>query len=67
MRLMKSPFPGMDPFIEARGKWEDFHNKLIGDVERSLSATLPARYSVRLGERSYIDFIDPQSSVIQGH
>jgi len=49
----------MDPFIEAQGEWDDFHNKLLGDMERYLSHALPARYAVRLGERSYIEHIDP--------
>jgi hypothetical protein len=26
---MKSPFPGMDPYYEACGLWEGFHNRLI--------------------------------------
>jgi hypothetical protein len=51
---MPSPFPGMDPFIEACGLWEDFHPKLIAEIDRSLSAAVPEKYSVRLGERSYI-------------
>jgi hypothetical protein len=50
----------MDPFLEAQGKWEDFHNKMMGDLERTLAQVLPPRYAVRLGERSYIDFIDPR-------
>lgn len=54
---MRSPFPGIDPFLEAQGKWEDFHNKLLGDMERHLASVLPARYAVRLGERSYIDCV----------
>src|SRR2546422_629315 len=58
---MPSPFPGMDPYLEATGKWEDFHNKLMGDMERHLSQVLPPRYAVRLGERSYIDYIDPRT------
>ena len=33
---MRSPFPGMDPFIEAQGLWEDYHNKLMGDMERMM-------------------------------
>ena len=49
---MPSPFPGMDPFIEACGRWEDFHPKLIGEIERALAAALPERYFVSLGERS---------------
>src|SRR5205085_4469368 len=51
---MGSPFPGMDPFIEVSHLWEDFHNKLIGDIERALSALVPDRYVVRTPERSYI-------------
>lgn len=58
---MPSPFPGMDPFLEAQGKWEDFHNKLLGDMERHLAQILPPRYAVRLGERSYIDFLEPET------
>src|SRR5262245_46256992 len=52
--FMKSPFPGMDPYIEASGRWEDFHKKLIGDIERALAAALPPRYRVSLVERSYV-------------
>lgn len=51
---MKSPFPGMDPFIEAQENWADFHNKFIGDLERALSDRLPPEYVLRLQERSYI-------------
>lgn len=51
---MASPFPGMDPYIEACGLWEDFHAKLIGDIERALAPLLPERYVVRAGERSYV-------------
>lgn len=55
---MRSPFPGMDPFIEACGLWEDFHSKLIAEIERALSAIVPEKYFVRLGERSYIALTD---------
>jgi hypothetical protein len=51
---MKSPFPGMDPFIEDRGLWPDFHDDLIAEIKRSLAARLPERYFVQTGERSYI-------------
>lgn len=51
---MKSPFPGMDPYIEERGLFEDFHNKLISEIERTLAAAVPERYVVRLPERSYV-------------
>jgi hypothetical protein len=51
---MLSPFAGMDPYIEAVGMWEDFHSKLIGEMERTLSSLVPDRYVVRTGERAYV-------------
>jgi hypothetical protein len=51
---VKSPFPGMDPYIEDRGLWADFHTKLIGEIERRLAELVPERYFVRVGERSYV-------------
>lgn len=51
---MKSPFPGMDPFIEGCGLWGDFHNSLIAEIHRTLADAVSDRYIVRTGERSYI-------------
>ncbi len=51
---MKSPFPGMDPFIEGCGLWEDFHGHLIEDIGRYLTGVVPDRYLVRTGERNYV-------------
>ncbi|MBI4607147.1 MAG: DUF4058 family protein [Planctomycetes bacterium] len=62
---MRSPFPGMDPFIEACGRWEDFHAKLIGALEQSIAVLVPERYLVRIGERYYV--ILSVGSVEQGH
>lgn len=50
----------MDPFIEAFDLWGDFHDKLIGDLERELSERVPNRYVVRLNARSYITVDDKQ-------
>ena len=51
---MASPFPGMDPYIEASGLWEDFHDSLIAEIKNALADCLPDRYIVRSGERSYV-------------
>jgi hypothetical protein len=61
---MRSPFPGMDPYIEACKLWGDFHHNLIGDIQRTLNETLPDRYIVRAGERSYIEYVDPEEGSI---
>ena len=39
---MRSPFPGMDPYIEACHLWEDFHHDLILEIKSVLAAVLPA-------------------------
>jgi len=51
---MRSPFPGMDPFIEACGRREDFHSKLIGAIEQTLAVRVPGNYLVGIGERYYV-------------
>jgi len=55
---MKSPFPGMDPFIEARSLWTDFHDSLIVELRRMLNAYLPPRYQALIEERTYIDVVE---------
>jgi hypothetical protein len=55
---MQSPFPGMDPYIEACGLWEDFHNHLIEQFAFQLAGVVPQRYVVRTGERSYLVLIE---------
>jgi hypothetical protein len=57
---MPSPFPGMDPYIEACGLWGDFHDDLINEIKRALAQVVPARYIVRTGERSYVVLIDSE-------
>jgi hypothetical protein len=52
--FMKSPFPGMDPFIEVCDLWEDFHDDLIAEVKRALAAVLPRGYLARMRKRGYV-------------
>jgi hypothetical protein len=48
----------MDPYIEASHLFEDFHGKLVGEIERALSGLVPDRYVVRLGERRYVALVE---------
>src|SRR2546422_7385868 len=52
--LMKSPFPGMDPYIEACGLWEGFHNRLIHRIDDALAQILPRGYTIDVASRSYV-------------
>jgi Protein of unknown function (DUF4058) len=58
---MKSPFPGMDSYIETSGLWEDFHNHLVEKVGERLADAAPDRYLVRTGERSYVVLVESES------
>src|SRR5262249_23509862 len=60
---MKSPCPGMDPYIEDCGLWGDFHFSLISAIKRALARTVPARYIVRAEERSYLVLIESEGKV----
>jgi hypothetical protein len=57
---MRSPFPGMDPYIEACGLWGDFHLELISGIKNVLAQAAPDRYLVRSGERSYVVLIEDE-------
>jgi hypothetical protein len=46
-----NPYPGMNPFIEANGRWKDFHMTFLTTCREQLITRLPAHYRARLNER----------------
>jgi len=50
---MKSPFPGMDPYLEAR--WSDVHPKLIVYLAETIQAALPSDLRARAEERLLLE------------
>jgi Protein of unknown function (DUF4058) len=53
---MRSPFPGMDPYLEAH--WGDVHSRLVTYTCDALQARLPASLRARMQERVYIELPD---------
>ena len=51
---MSSPFPGMDPYLEAPSQWPGVHQRLITYAADVLQSSLRPRYHVLIGERVYI-------------
>ncbi|MGE3804465.1 MAG: DUF4058 family protein [Gemmataceae bacterium] len=41
---MPSPFPGMDPFIEACGLWGDFHGSMVVAMRAQFNERLPREF-----------------------
>ena len=48
---MPSPFPGMDPYLESSGLWQDLHHSLIYCSREALQPQLPPRYYALIEER----------------
>lgn len=67
---MPSPFPGMDPYLEAPALFPGLHSRLIGLISESLQAVLPSPYFAEIGERVWVEvsqrFIEPDTSVLRG-
>jgi hypothetical protein len=56
---MKSPCPGMDPFLEIPAYWPDFHSTFINYWREAIADVLPPQYEATLGERVYLVEHDP--------
>ncbi len=57
---MPSPFPGMDPYIEACGLWGDFHDRLIIGICNTISEALPRGFVARVAKRSYLVLVESE-------
>jgi hypothetical protein len=51
---MRSPFPGVDPYVEAGSVWVELHNPLMMYARDALQPILPPDYVARLELRIYI-------------
>ncbi len=51
---MRSPFPGMDPYLEAPSGWAGVHSRLINAISDDLGDRLAPAFVVTIEERVYI-------------
>jgi hypothetical protein len=56
---MPSPFPGMDPWLEARGLFPSVHSSLISRILEGLNAVLPQQY---IATTNRLVAVDPESN-----
>jgi hypothetical protein len=61
---MPSPFPGMDPYLEAPTLWPEVHNRLIVGIADMLGPILLPDYYVAIEQRTYLN--TPTDSLLVG-
>lgn len=52
---MPHPFPGMNPYLERPGLWEEVHTRLIVAIADWLGPRVRPRYRVAVEQRTYVD------------
>lgn len=52
---MKSPFPGMDPFLESPENWRSFHHHLPEEIMTDLNQNLSQRYYAEVEVRTAME------------
>jgi hypothetical protein len=57
---MPSPFPGMNPYLEQAGYWQDFHTGFLTVLRRHIDAQLGPDYIVRIDQHVYIHDLPPE-------
>ncbi|MFQ5859872.1 MAG: DUF4058 family protein [Anaerolineae bacterium] len=60
---MPTPFPGMDPYLERRGLWEEVHPALIIELQHLLTPLVRPRYRVAVERRAYLALLAPDELV----
>lgn len=61
---MKTPFPGMDPYLEHPSLWPDVHNSLITAMRDEIAPRIAPAYYVCVESRAYV--IKPEGDFFLG-
>jgi len=49
-----SPFPGMDPYLEAPAGWQEFHHLFIAGIQEALVPKVRPKYAVHIERYVYV-------------
>lgn len=61
--MSQSPFPGMDPYLEAPTIWPDVHTSLMSVFREQLNLLLAPKYLAELDTQIVIDRLDDEPQV----
>ena len=54
---MSTPFPGMDPYLERRGTWEDIHTPLVLEIANALESVIRPLHRIDIERRVYVTML----------
>jgi hypothetical protein len=63
---MPTPFPGMDPYLERAGVWEEVHTRLIVAIADALGPQVRPKYRVGVEQRTYLAVLTPDEYELVG-
>lgn len=63
---MPSPFPGMNPFLERRTVWHDFHERFCTVAAESITSQVRPDYVVKIDEHVFVHEVAPGSGGLVG-
>lgn len=63
---MPTPFPGMDPYLERAGVWEEVHTRLIVAMADALGPQVRPKYRVGVEQRTYLALLTPDERELVG-
>jgi hypothetical protein len=55
--MMKTPFPGMDPYLEQEGIWNQLHLDLIANIRYFLAPLVQPNYKVIIEQLTYTTLV----------
>jgi Protein of unknown function (DUF4058) len=62
--MIHSPFPGMDPYLEAPSIWPDVHTSLMSIFREQLTPLLAPKYLAELETQVVIDCLDDDPQIV---
>lgn len=63
---MPTPFPGMDPYLERAGVWEEVHTRFIVAIADALGPLVRPKYRVGVEQRTYLAVMTPDEYALVG-
>ena len=63
---MPSPFPGMNPYLEHRTVWHDFHEAFLPAMREALSQQVRPNFFIRIDEHVYIHELSADERLLVG-